>query len=162
MGRPRKNPEATPAPKKKTRLDEVIDNIYYAIKAMEKKKIDHTLFPSLKKRVSDIYAEVKDYDQVELVCLTIFDDSYDFHVWKDFSWVHYEWIRDSLEVPEGAWKYALWSYKSKDAKLQETINAWLGRWYDGNLDLDLEAIAHAQNGLENLWLKHHEVKEIKW
>lgn len=161
MGRPRKNPDEQPAaPKKKSKLDEVIDNVYYAIKARE--MADKTLFPALRKRLTDIHAEIKDYDQLELVCLTILDDANEFNVWKDFNWVYFEMVRDTLEVPEGAWKYALWSYKSKDRKLQETVNAWLGRWYDGNLDRDLEEIAHAQNGLENLWLKHNVVQEIKW
>lgn len=148
------------APRLKDRTEEVVDAIYFAVKARQ--GTTKTLFPALKKRITDLVNEVKDADQVELVCLTILDDSHEFSAWKDFNWVYFEMIRDSLEVPDGAWKYALWSYRTKDAKIQESVNYWLGKWFDGVLDRDMEEIVAAQSGLENLWLKYNTVGEIKW
>ena len=145
------------------RLSQVVGNLYSLLK--QDNKNTKVLFSALKKRVGDLADEVGDLDQLELVLITILDDALNFSVWKDFNWVWYEYTRDSLEVPEGAWKYALWSYRNpKNAKLQESVNYWLGEWMDAASISDPKGIERARNGLENLWMTHHDVATLgeKW
>lgn len=149
----RKKNEGTPV----DRLSQVVSTLYEILK--KESKGQKVLYSALRKRVSDLADEAEDLDQVELVCRTIIDDTVDFSVWKNFNWVYYEFIRDSLEVPNGAWRYALWSYKTSD--VQESVNFWLGEWMDADQIGDKKAIEKARNGLENLWMKHHNVKSLE-
>ena len=163
-GRPRKDAAPQPVkstqPKEKDRLTTLVDRLYEIIKSNNSGQ-NKTLYPSLRKRVADLVDQVNDFDEVELVLRTIIDDSYEFSVWKSFNWVYYEMVRDSLEVPDGAWKYALWSYGQKEKKVQESVNYWLGLWFDAAQEGDTKGIDKAKNGIENLWMRYNGVKVLE-
>lgn len=120
-------------------------------------------YGALRKRVNDIIKEVEDIDEIELVLYTLIDDSHeDFASWKDFNWLSYERSKESLEVPDGAWRFALWSYTLQNPKVRDSVNYWLGEWYDAAEDWDQEKIDNAKYKLELLWLNTEVVEEVKW
>lgn len=124
----------------------VADALYQKLK----ERGENPVYPALIKRVMDILEHQNDPAEVELVCSTIIDDSHDFSAWKDFNYVWYEYTKDSLEVPDGAWQYALWAYQTHDSTLKTSLNYWLGEWYDADFAGDAKKIKNAQEQLEKL------------
>ncbi len=154
-GRPRKEP----TPRIKDGKTLLTDTLYEAVKKRLNEdgiKVDQALYPALRKRVNDITEEVTDLNEVALVCLTIIDESTNFSAWKEFNWGHYEYVHDSLEVPDGAWQYALWAYELTNGKVRDSVNYWLGRWFDADQDGDESIIRDCKEKLSILWSKHKE------
>ena len=91
-----------------------------------------SLYPATLKRVRELVEEVGDPDQVELVCLAVVRlDGPRFVAYRSLTWGTYEWVRDTLDVPEGAWSYALWAEHLPEDELRDSAEYWLRRWYDG-------------------------------
>jgi hypothetical protein len=43
----------------------------------------------------------------------------------------FEVVRRDLEIPDGAWAYALWAYKLEGGPVKTSAEYWLTRWKDG-------------------------------
>lgn len=160
---PRRNSNVEKPTAKPKPVPDKITTLTNLLYEAAKKRGDAPLYPALRKKMNDITSEVSDMDEIELVCLTIIDDSIDFASWKNLAWTSYEYMRNSLEVPDGAWKFALWAYHLTNGQVRESINYWLGVWYDAVQSDEEYQRDRAKNQLDNLWMKHKEpAKQVTW
>lgn len=102
-------------------------------------------------RLGTILKDIEDVHEVELVCLHLANGAKGGYVTsRVFSWQSYEAMRMDLRIPSGAWKYALWGYKSSNAAVVRSIDHWLGIWKDGKkAGVDIE-VHLAQTMLQRL------------
>jgi len=106
------------------------------------------LYSALVKRVRDLLRESHDRDQVELVCMIVVDQAKDdFQSVYSLSWPSYEFVREKLRIPDGAWAYALKAYRAEDGQFKSSLEYWLGYWKDAESEADR---AKAKEMLEKL------------
>lgn len=138
-----------PAKKAATRADEITTHLYEIAKARGMNL--RGMYPSTLKRIRELVEATKNPDQVELIALIAMDrDGMDFVAWQSLAWNAYEFFRDQLEVPEGAWKYALALEQMDDGPLRDSVDYWVHRWYDARDVDDMTTIIKARKALDRL------------
>lgn len=136
-------------PKAKTRADEITTHLYEIAKSRGMNL--RGMYPSTLKRIRELVEATKDPDQVELIALIAMDrDSGDFVAWQSLAWNAYEFFRDQLDVPPGAWKYALALEQMDEGPLRDSVDYWVQLWYDARDVDDRTSIQRARKALDKL------------
>jgi hypothetical protein len=118
-------------------------------------------FPAVVKRVSDLLAEAGDADMVQLVCLeAIRSTGAGFEAMKHLGPVMFDVVRSRLEVPDGAWRYALWTDQCDDRRARRSAEYWLGLWADCEDAYDRGGSARARAMLDKLVGLKDEIEEL--
>lgn len=108
------------------------------------------LYPATLRRIRELIEYTKDPDQVELVARYALDaDRHEFVAYKSLALNHFEMLRDKLEVPDGAWSYAL-LLETAAPQRRDAIDYWLREWRDGELAGDDVMVFNATKKLELL------------
>ena len=98
------------------------------------------LYPSTLRRVRELCEEVGDDDQVEVVALAALElDGVGFVAHRTLSWGTFEYVRDSLRVPDGGWGYALLVLRLPEGRARDSVDYWLRRWRDADGVDEVEA-----------------------
>jgi hypothetical protein len=140
-------------------VDEIAGAVYEAYKARFGQP-SRSFYPSIRRRIKEILAEVRDRDEVELVALTMIDlDDEGFSAGHSLNWGSYDRVRSALHVPDGAWRYALWRYRlhGTDARLLNHVDYWLSAWEDAVLDGAEDDAYEAEQMLKKLWDRSQEI-----
>lgn len=118
-------------------------------------------FPAVIKRVADLLAETGDADMVWLVCLeAIRGTGASFEAMKHLGPVMFDVVRSKLEIPDGAWRYALWADQCEDAKARASADYWLGVWADAAEAYEAAGQERAREMLDKLLGLHEEIEEL--
>lgn len=118
-------------------------------------------FPAVIKRVADLLGETGDADMVWLVCLeAIRGTGASFEAMKHLGPVMFDVVRSRLEIPDGAWMYALWADQCEDAKAKRSAEHWLGFWSDSADAFDKAGMDRARTMLDKLMGLHEEIEEL--
>ena len=128
---------------------EIVDSIYYETKVkllctqlgreptkaeVEKFKPRGGAFASHIAAVEMVRRRMAEFgpDATELVALYgVRTRQGDYDPLASLSILSFEWVRRELEVPDGAWGYALWAYKLEPGSRKASADYWLIRWKDG-------------------------------
>ena len=108
-------------------------------------------FGAVIKRLVDYYSDCKDLSQVELVALTSLrhgDD--DFDAVQHLGPLSMGLFRRALEVPDGAWDFALWIDGQPRGPVRVSAEYWMGKWMDAGDTYDDAEIALARKMLGKL------------
>src|ERR1035437_4271102 len=119
------------------------------------------MFGAIKRRVKFLIDETKDPDMVELVVMSVAREELDnFSILLSLGAMGFDYSRRLLDVPEGAWEYALWEDKlienegssTSDDKvaLRRSIGYWLGKWRDAEASYDDSGMKTAEKWLIKL------------
>lgn len=118
-------------------------------------------FPAVVKRVSDLMAETGDADMVWLVCLeAIRGTGAQFEAMKHLGPVMFDVVRSRLQVPDGAWRYALWADQCDNPRAKWSAEYWLGEWADAEEAFDQARIERARSMLDKVLGLHEEIEEL--
>lgn len=144
--------------KKTTRTpeQEIASAIYERLRDRHGVKME--VFAAVVRQVRNLLAEVKDPNEVELVCLALADrDQENFSAFYSLNWGSYEYFRHELDIPDGAWKWALWAYKLEPGPVQQSADYWLALWKD-----DPTQAPRVQRMLQQLEIMGLDLEEVTW
>lgn len=92
-------------------------------------------FAAVRKRVKELIQETGDPHQVALVCSLLCDKAGEQFSPATIAYTSFDYVRRTLNVPEGAWPYEDWSYcQPLGSSLQLSADYWLGLWRDSDED----------------------------
>lgn len=118
-------------------------------------------FPAVIKRVADLLAETGDADMVWLVCLeAIRGTGASFEAMKHLGPVMFDVVRSRLGLPDGSWRYALWTDQCGDPRTRMSADYWLGAWADAVDSYDEQGIARAKAMLGRIIGLNDEIEEL--
>lgn len=108
---------------------------------------------SLLRRMGDLLDDVAggDFDQLEMVCSEIASqDGSKFTAWFSLSPIRFEWVRDEMDIPEGAWSFARWEKELPPGTLKDSLSYWIGYWSDSVSGWNPEGVERAKKNLQLL------------
>ncbi len=113
------------------------------------------VFPLVRSRVRQLLQDLKDPAMVELLAQVLAErDKEQFNVTYSLNPRSLDLARLMVDVPDEAWRWALWEYKLPLGRLRDSVGYWLGVWRDA-LDTDRpENVMRAKKMLDLLW-EHH-------
>lgn len=118
-------------------------------------------FPAVIKRIADLLTETGDSDMVWLVCLeAIRGTGAGFEAMKHLGPVMFDVVKSKLDLPDGAWMYALWTDQCEDIKAKRSAEYWLGLWSDSDDAYDKAGIERAKLMLSKIIGLSDEIEEL--
>jgi hypothetical protein len=108
---------------------DIVDRIYADL---QETGVPMPLHRAVVKRVSSFLQDVDDRALVELVIReSVRADGANFSIPFTLDPVAFEHTRRRLDIPDGAWRYALWAYDCDRPDLKQSVEYWINAWRDG-------------------------------
>ena len=114
-------------------------------------------------RVKQLLQDMGDPAQVELLALWLAQRAGEkFGVTYSLNQRSLALARVALDVPDGAWRWALWLWKLPPGRYRDSVDYWLGRWRDGLDVYDDRMVTEAQEMLQRLRDAEAPMESITW
>ncbi len=108
------------------------------------------MFIAVRRRLQQILDDVKDPFQVELLARRIEEEDGERFSASALSYARYEFWRDQLQVPEGAWEYALMAHLLPAGRDQDSVDYWVAQWQDAITSDHMDGVIEAREMLKRV------------